>query len=232
MSGVEKSVGDALTAQRVFSLGKVGGARSAVYWTVRMAGCDLTRHKLLRMLDKPDETISHALYQLRTSGLLQRGEETGTWSVSDANPADFKHLAATGTLLLDDIADCGESGVSVAVLARSYGLVAAEVEAALLAALESGAIVRTHIDRAIDGGMGYRVVRAAVAAGADAEAAAQAAGGGVAFDLLDDKRFRTRFDTLQVTLPADVTRAMFRYLDELGGLHLVQRLASGEGAAP
>lgn len=236
---------------RMSGAGKAGSARSAVYWTVRQHPHGMHRKGLLLALDAmPQTSIESALTQLKARGLLAHDGSTGLWQVAeDAHADDHLWLSTTATLLIDDIADCDAAGVSVEVLARSFGLCRAEVHAALVPALASGQVARKHIDRALDGGLGYCYGQA----GADLDAAVEpprAANDGHApssepaapvptsigdldFELLADKRFRIRWnDTLQVTLPVDVTRAMFRYLDELGGLRLVERLAAAEGAAP
>lgn len=218
-------------------LGKAGTVRSAVYWTVRLQPGGMRRRDLVEALvDRPTATVDSAITTLQRDGLLLRDAATGLLVLGSghaAEPGDFERLSAVAAGLLEDIADCGEAGVSVVVLARSFGLAQAEVHAALMPALSAGAIARRNLNRSHDGGVGY-CMRDDVDAAADqpvddgADAATPAGDEldfQVAFELLPDKRFRIRWaDTLQVTLPREVTRAMFSFLDDLGGLRLTQRL--------
>lgn len=212
-----------------------GSQASQVYRAVKLAGVlGIGCAALCRLFpDRTARSVENHLFRLRNGQFIAHDRTAHTYRVDDTCLVPVARVgrpASRRAELLALIADC-EAGVSAAVLRAEAHMSEKQLQRHLAADLAQGTVVRVQMPASHGGGVGFKMA-AAVAAG-DAASALVAAELGVRgqFELTEAGQFIIGWGSFEVKLPRDVTRAMFRHLDQLGGLHIEQRLPGGEGGA-
>ena len=223
-----------------------GSETAKVYEAVKETGAIGVRLKALlaQFPDRTGKSVEGTVSRLKQARLITQDGRGGSYRVDSTCVEPVIRGRSPRAMLLELIGDCA-GGISAKLLCETAGMGRPQTLRHLQLDLASGKVLEVKMPASHGGGIGYMLASEPVDGTASPEAPKPLAArvtvatpadlvfkdGRVSLALPESGQYRIGWGGMfDLTLPRDVTRAVFQHLDRLGGLNNTRLLPPADQA--